>query len=242
MRTPSMNTAVKRPSAPRRYTLVVAAGPPLRLTVTPGMRSSTSDTEAAPMRSIENRSTTVTSATTSVMGISERVAETTTVGSEVWARAGKAMAHASGSTARRAGSTRKYMKKTDLKIALAVFPDSSWALRRRSPSGRTTTLLAGIRAGRATPITFPVGRGLPVAARWERSCPSIRAPRLLTVAGAAQVRSVRCGLSLLLPVELRHANHTASTNAGNCKPGLLSATLQSITYPVSPCPIPRNLN
>jgi uncharacterized protein (TIGR02449 family) len=35
----------------------------------------------------------------------------------------------------------------------------------------------------------------------------------LTVAGAAQVGSCRaCGESALLPVELRHANHTASTN------------------------------
>ena len=36
--------------------------------------------------------------------------------------------------------------------------------------------------------------------------------RPLTVAGAAQVRLASDGISLLLPVELRHANHTASTN------------------------------
>ena len=36
--------------------------------------------------------------------------------------------------------------------------------------------------------------------------------RPLTVAGAAQVRLAFDGVSLLLPVELRHVNHTASTN------------------------------
>ena len=38
--------------------------------------------------------------------------------------------------------------------------------------------------------------------------------RPLTVAGAAQVRRTLCGRTLLLPVELRRVNHTASTNAG----------------------------
>jgi len=37
--------------------------------------------------------------------------------------------------------------------------------------------------------------------------------RLLTVAGAAQVRFVRVGLALLLPVELRCLNSIASTNS-----------------------------
>jgi hypothetical protein len=37
--------------------------------------------------------------------------------------------------------------------------------------------------------------------------------RLLTVAGAAQVRFVRVGLALLLPVELQCPNSTASTNS-----------------------------
>ena len=40
-----------------------------------------------------------------------------------------------------------------------------------------------------------------------------RDTRPLTVAGAAQVGSAVGRLRLLLPVELRHANHTASTNA-----------------------------
>ncbi len=37
--------------------------------------------------------------------------------------------------------------------------------------------------------------------------------RPLTVAGAAQVRLAGISRTLLLPVELRHVNHTASTNA-----------------------------
>ena len=36
--------------------------------------------------------------------------------------------------------------------------------------------------------------------------------RPLTVAGAAQVRQTKFGRALLLPVELRRVNHTASTN------------------------------
>ena len=37
--------------------------------------------------------------------------------------------------------------------------------------------------------------------------------RPLTVAGAAQVRPAVARIALLLPVELRHVNHTASTNS-----------------------------
>ena len=37
--------------------------------------------------------------------------------------------------------------------------------------------------------------------------------RLLTVAGAAQVRFVRVGLALLLPVELQCLNSITSTNS-----------------------------
>ena len=36
--------------------------------------------------------------------------------------------------------------------------------------------------------------------------------RPLTVAGAAQARRAMCGATSLLPVELQHVNHTASTN------------------------------
>jgi FtsZ-binding cell division protein ZapB len=39
-----------------------------------------------------------------------------------------------------------------------------------------------------------------------------RGIRPLTVAGAAQVGAVKVSPCFLLPVELRHANHTASTN------------------------------
>jgi uncharacterized protein (TIGR02449 family) len=53
-----------------------------------------------------------------------------------------------------------------------------------------------------------------------------RTSRLLTVAGAAQVRSALCELPLLLPVELRRVNHTASTNRGDCKSPELARTLQ----------------
>jgi chromosome segregation ATPase len=53
-----------------------------------------------------------------------------------------------------------------------------------------------------------------------------RPSRLLTVAGAAQVRSAQCELPLLLPVELRRVNHTASTNSGHCKTPRLARTLQ----------------
>jgi hypothetical protein len=53
-----------------------------------------------------------------------------------------------------------------------------------------------------------------------------RTVRLLTVAGAAQVRSAQCERSLLLPVELRCVNHTASTNMPHCKTHELPTTLQ----------------
>ncbi len=58
-----------------------------------------------------------------------------------------------------------------------------------------------------------------------------RASRLLTVAGAAQVRSVRCGPSLLLPVELRHVNHTASTNTLHSKAGALRHPYNASSLP-----------
>lgn len=42
--------------------------------------------------------------------------------------------------------------------------------------------------------------------------------RPLTVAGAAQAGRAMCGGTSLLPVELRHVNHTASTNGGILRP------------------------
>ena len=41
--------------------------------------------------------------------------------------------------------------------------------------------------------------------------------RLLTVAGAAQVKLAPWGRSLLLPVELKLVNQVSSTNKGHCK-------------------------
>jgi len=41
--------------------------------------------------------------------------------------------------------------------------------------------------------------------------------RLLTVAGAAQVKFTPWGLALLLPVELGFVNQTPSTNKCHCK-------------------------
>ena len=41
--------------------------------------------------------------------------------------------------------------------------------------------------------------------------------RLLTVAGAAQVKFAPWGLALLLPVELRLVNQVSSTNKRHCK-------------------------
>ena len=42
--------------------------------------------------------------------------------------------------------------------------------------------------------------------------------RPLTVAGAAQAGPTMFGGTSLLPVELRHVNHTASTNGGILRP------------------------
>ena len=79
--------------------------------------------------------------------------------------------------------------------------------------GRTATLLAGIRAGRNHLCRLPKRLFKALSGCVDRS----RALRLvcLTVAGAAQVRCCRANdATLLLPVELRCVNHTASTNSG----------------------------
>ena len=77
LRTPSMYTAVKRVSAPRRNRLVALPGPPLRDISTPGRRASKSPRPVAPLRSMLSRSTMDTSATRSESGCSVRVAATT---------------------------------------------------------------------------------------------------------------------------------------------------------------------
>jgi hypothetical protein len=46
----------------------------------------------------------------------------------------------------------KFFMKTNKSNALTAFPDSAWASQ---PAMRQVTLLAGIRADRATFITFP---------------------------------------------------------------------------------------
>ena len=77
MRTPSMYTAVKRDSAPRKKTPVVVPGPPLREISTPGKRASTSARPVAPLFSMVSRSTMEMSATRSARGCGVRVAATT---------------------------------------------------------------------------------------------------------------------------------------------------------------------
>jgi hypothetical protein len=52
-----------------------------------------------------------------------------------------------------------FHEKTDTEVALAVLPDSAWAFTVAPLCRRTTTVLAGIRADRATAITFPGARG-----------------------------------------------------------------------------------
>src|SRR5207237_10168958 len=77
------------------------------------------------------------------------------------------------------------------------------------------TSLAGIRAGGIAFIAFP-GARLRANTQWlrvmKREIAMFREIRPLTVAGAAQVGFAAVPHRFLLPVELRHANHTASTN------------------------------
>ena len=70
---------------------------------------------------------------------------------------GSADSTAKGSTAKRALFKVFFMRGKHQQKALTSVPASAWALRPCTPAkrGRTTTLLAGIRAGRATSITFP---------------------------------------------------------------------------------------
>ena len=58
--------------------------------------------------------------------------------------------------------------------------------------------------------------------------------RLLTVAGAAQVKLAPWGRSLLLPVELRLANQAPSTNKAHCKMSACTKpTMSGITIPLT---------
>ena len=90
---------------------------------------------------------------------------------------------------------------------------------------RTTTLLAGIRADEAAFIAFPCAcsrRSVASDESWMHSpgheagqthpfVLPLRGQRRLKVLALAD-RGLRGFDSLLLPVELRHVNHTASTN------------------------------
>jgi hypothetical protein len=78
---------------------------------------------------------------------------------------------------------------------------------------RTTTLLAGIRAGGNDLHRLPGSLIHAASGTLMEAAPWVARP--LTVAGAAQVGLAEDRLAFLLPVELRHANHTASTNAGD---------------------------
>ena len=95
---------------------------------------------------------------------------------------------------------------------------------------RTTTLLAGIRADEAAFIAFPCAcsrRSVASDESWMHS-PSHEAgqthPFVLPLRGQRRLkvltladRGLRGFDSLLLPVELRHVNHTASTNRVDSK-------------------------
>jgi hypothetical protein len=88
---------------------------------------------------------------------------------------------------------------------------------------RVSTLLAGIRAGGGNLHRLPK-RVFKAFSDCDES--SVKATRPLTVAGAAQVKDRRVRHPLLLPVELRHANHTASTNTAHFTQGMLAPPLQ----------------
>ena len=82
------------------------------------------------------------------------------------------------------------------------------------PFLRRTTLLAGIRAKQSNLHRLP--KHLFQGAQWHLMKAGQKA-RLLTVAGAAQVKFAPWGLALLLPVELRLVNQASSTNNRHCK-------------------------
>jgi hypothetical protein len=81
---------------------------------------------------------------------------------------------------------------------------------------RGTTLLAGIRAEQKQPSS---PSQTPVSGHSVAFDESGAKARLLTVAGAAQVKMALKGFSLLLPVELKFVNQSSSTNARHCKIG-----------------------
>jgi hypothetical protein len=68
----------------------------------------------------------------------------------------------------------------------------------------------------------------------------IWAIRPLTVAGAAQAGRAMCGDTSLLPVELRHVNHPASTNAAILKPFFPPGHRPTTSHAGYPCAIARS--
>jgi hypothetical protein len=95
--------------------------------------------------------------------------------------------------------------------------------RYETTNERSFTLLAGIRAGENNPVRLPSCLFKATSGCVGQDGNTQRHFVRLTVAGAAQAGSKpsyvqkRCtkkAKKLLLPVELRYVNHTASTNEG----------------------------
>ena len=164
--------------------------------------------------SMASRPITVVLGMASTSSCCDLLAVTTTSGKATasatsWAPTEKEQISAPSATTapKRARENPVFIKIEPSTRALAVFPDSAWT--SRLCDARTATVLAGIRAGGTNSIAFPSACSRRSVAVMEPEPGSVRP---LTVAGAAQVRLADVPPSLLLPVELRHANHSASTN------------------------------
>ena len=86
-----------------------------------------------------------------------------------------------------------------------------------SPLGNAFTLLAGIRADETALIAFPSAcsrRSVAIDEYWTKARRYDLNPFVLPLRGQRRLRVLArlSANSLLLPVELRHVNHTASTN------------------------------
>ena len=104
---------------------------------------------------------------------------------------------------------RDFMNNTSTRKTLTAFPDSAWVIS--CLLWRAATLLAGIRAGEDNLCRLPSRLFKASSGLIDRS--EAQGLVRLTVAGAAQVEPCRASdVAFLLPVELRHVNHTASTN------------------------------
>ena len=94
--------------------------------------------------------------------------------------------------------------------------------RSEAANERDSTLLAGIRASENNPVRLPKCLFKALSGNVEQGGNTARCFVRLTVAGAAQAghqlepctkKKYLVERKLLLPVELRHVNHTASTNS-----------------------------